>query len=205
MRRIAQELGVSPMSLYWHVTDKDQLLDLMLDAVEKEGGITDLSGDWKADFRRIGRQRRRVLLDHPWVLDFVSGRTPFGPNALLQIERSLSVFDGFDLANRTALQILMTIDAYVSGSVLNEIRESRVEETQARAGLDDTDFAAAMSAWRDRLNNSGQFARILRVFEEGIDPDAAETRDERFEFGLDCVLDGVAARLLGIRERSVSR
>jgi hypothetical protein len=30
---------------------------------------------------------------------------------------------------------------------------------------------------------------------EGIDPDAPETRDERFEFGLDCLLDGIAARL----------
>jgi hypothetical protein len=39
------------------------------------------------------------------------------------------------------------------------------------------------------------FARVVRVFDEGIDPDAAETRDERFEFGLDCLLDGVTARL----------
>jgi hypothetical protein len=157
---------------------------------------------WVASVTRIAGERRRVLLDHPWVLDFVSGRTPFGPNALLQIERSLAVLDGFDLANRTALQILMTIDAYVSGSVLNEIRESRVEETQARAGLDDTDVAAGMSAWRDRLNDSGRFVRILRIFEEGIDPDAAETRGERFEFGLDCVLEGVSARLSGLRQLS---
>jgi hypothetical protein len=31
--------------------------------------------------------------------------------------------------------------------------------------------------------------------EAGIDPDDPQTRDERFEFGLDCVLDGIAARL----------
>ena len=39
------------------------------------------------------------------------------------------------------------------------------------------------------------FGRLVRVFDEGIDPDAAETRDERFEFGLDCVLGGVTARI----------
>jgi hypothetical protein len=33
------------------------------------------------------------------------------------------------------------------------------------------------------------------MLDEGVDPDAAETRDERFEFGLDCLLDGIAARL----------
>jgi len=33
------------------------------------------------------------------------------------------------------------------------------------------------------------------MLDEGVDPDAAETRDERFEFGLDCLLDGIEARL----------
>jgi AcrR family transcriptional regulator len=195
MRRIAKELGAGAMSLYWYVADKDQLLDLMLDVIEGESEVADLSGDWKADFRRIARQRRRALLSHPWAVEFMSGRDQLGPNALLQVERSLSVFDGLDLDTRTALQILMTIDTYVTGSVLNELREIRVEETQARAGLSDIDFAASMKAWMERLRESGMFERVVRVFEEGIDPDAAETRGERFEFGLDCVLDGVATRL----------
>jgi hypothetical protein len=39
------------------------------------------------------------------------------------------------------------------------------------------------------------FEHVLRVFDEGIDPDASETRDERFTFGLNCVLDGIAAKL----------
>jgi hypothetical protein len=52
-----------------------------------------------------------------------------------------------------------------------------------------------MQAWWDRLDRSGMFVRVLRIFSEGIDPDAAETRDDRFEFGLACLLDGVAARL----------
>jgi len=46
--------------------------------------------------------------------------------------------------------------------------------------------------WADR---SGQFERVVCVFDEGIDPDAANTRDERFEFGLECVLIGVTARI----------
>jgi hypothetical protein len=48
-----------------------------------------------------------------------------------------------------------------------------------------------------RIRATGRFSHFLRVFDEGIDPDAAETRDARFEFGLECVLDGVAARLPG--------
>ena len=195
MRRIAKELGAGAMSLYWYVADKDQLLDLMLDVVEGESGVAELSGDWKTDFRSIARQRRRALLSHPWAVEFMSGQDQVGPNALLHIERSLSVFDGFNLDTRTAIQILMTIDTYVTGSALNELREIRVENVHANNDLSELEFTAAMKAWMERLNDSGMFARVVHVFEEGIDPDASETRDERFEFGLDCVLDGVSARL----------
>ncbi len=123
------------------------------------------------------------------------GKEQLGPNALLQVERSLSVLDGFRLDTRTALHILMTIDTYVTGSVFNELREIRAEKAQARSGLSDTELTAGMTAWTERLNDSGMFKRLVRVFAEGIDPDSPETRDERFEFGLDCVLDGVAVRL----------
>ena len=82
-------------------------------------------------------------------------------------------------------------DHRAAGSVLHELREGRVAQAQSEAELTD----AGMQAWRDRLDRSGMFARVVRVFDEGIDPDAAETREERFEFGLDCVLRGVAARL----------
>ncbi len=79
MRRIARELDVGAMSLYWHVTDKDQLLDLMLDAVEGEDVPAGPSGDWRTDLVHIAKQKRRLLLRHPWVLDFISERTPFRP------------------------------------------------------------------------------------------------------------------------------
>jgi AcrR family transcriptional regulator len=195
MRRIAKDLGVGAMSLYWHVTDKEQLLDLMLDAVEGESASVEVNSDWREDLERIARLKRQMLLRHPWVVDFMSGRPPYGPNALLHIERTLSVFDALDVDTRTALQILTTIDAYVTGSVLNQLRETRVEQAQIHPGLSNAEVAAGMKAWRARLDRSGMFHRVLRVFDEGIDPDAAETRDQRFEFGLDCVLNGVTARI----------
>jgi AcrR family transcriptional regulator len=194
MRHIAKKIGVGAMSLYWHVADKEQLLDLMLDVVEGEGVTAELSGEWRRDLARIARQRRRALLRHPWVVSFMSGRPPYGPNALLQIERSLSALDGLEIDTRTRLRILMTIDTYVTGSVLHEVREVQVEQTRSDSELSDGDAEVHMRAWRDRLDRSGQFERVVRVFDEGIDPDAADTRDERFEFGLECVLIGVSAR-----------
>jgi AcrR family transcriptional regulator len=194
MRRIAKELGAGTMSLYWHVASKEQLLNLMVDAVEAEEATVDPSGDWRNDLAQIARRERASLLRHRWKLDFMAGRPP-GPNGLLNIERSLASLDGLAIETRTAIQILTTVMTYVTGSVLNEMRDSHVEQEQAGAGLSEGEIEAAMRSWWISLERSGRFSRLLRVFHEGIDPDAAETRDERFEFGLACVLDGIAARI----------
>jgi AcrR family transcriptional regulator len=198
MRRIAKELGVGTMSLYWHVAGKEQLLDLMLDAVEAKEAIAEPSGDWRNDLAQIARRERASLLRHRWKLDFMAGRPP-GPNGFLNIERSLACLDGLDIETRTALQILTTVMTYATGSVFNELRELHAEQQQAgaghTAGHSEAEIAAGLRAWRASLDRSGLFPRLARVFDEGIDPDAAETRDERFEFGLACVLDGIAVRL----------
>lgn len=195
MRRIATELGVGTMSLYWHVGSKEHLLDLMLDAVDSEDPVAEPSGNWRHDLARIARQERASLLLHRWKLDFMAGRPPLGPNGLLKVERSLACLDGLEIETRVTLQVLTTVLNYVTGSVLNELRESHVERERAASGRSKDEIEAGMLEWRGNLERSGLFGRVLGIFDEGIDPDAAETRDERFEFGLDCVLDGIAARL----------
>jgi hypothetical protein len=91
----------------------------------------------------------------------------------------------------------MTVGTYVMGAALREIQEIRWQRnaaevasamTQAEAG----EFFAEFSR---RIHESGRYPHIAKIVDAGIDPDAPETRDERFEFGLDCVLEGVAARL----------
>jgi AcrR family transcriptional regulator len=195
MRRIAKELRVGTMSLYWHVGSKEHLLDLMLDAVDGEQAAAAPSGRWQDDLAQLARQERASLLRHRWKLDFMASRPSLGPNELLRVERSLACLDVLDIELRIALQILMTVTTYVTGSVLNELREIHVEQEQARAGLSKDDIEAAMVEWTASLRQSRLFPRLLRIFDEGIDPDAAETRYERFEFGLGCVLDGIASQL----------
>jgi len=56
-------------------------------------------------------------------------------------------------------------------------------------------FRAGMAIWRQKLEATGQFDHFLRILNDNVDPDAEATRDQRFEFGLDCLLDGIAARL----------
>ena len=202
MRRIAQVLKAGTMSLYWHVANKDHLLDLMIDALMAEVAIPELSGDWRADLQASARNNRAMLLRHLWVMDFVGGRPPLGPNTLLGMERLLAIFDGTDLDPGTTMDILGTVQTYVMGAALREMREARHQRDQEQSGIDPSEWQPALAAWRDRLAADGRLPHFVAFLDTDIDPDAEETRDERFEFGLDCVLDGIAAKIAQLTDRA---
>src|SRR5258707_15682777 len=68
IRRVAEACGLSPMGLYRHVRDKDDLLDRVVDAIVGPG-LQDLqaSGPWDQQMADLFRNLRRLLLDHPGV------------------------------------------------------------------------------------------------------------------------------------------
>jgi AcrR family transcriptional regulator len=197
MRRIARELDVGAMSLYWHVSSKEELLDLMLDGVQGEMEMPGPSGDWRADLAAIARNQRTGLHQHRWVMDFLAGRPPMGPNSLRNAERGLATLGSLGLDGEAAINVLTTVTTYVMGAVLRELQEARGEQdwTRELEELGQDKFQEMMAGYRDWLRESGRYPYLLRLIEAGVDPDAAETRDERFEFGLGCLLDGIAARL----------
>jgi Tetracyclin repressor-like, C-terminal domain len=116
---------------------------------------------------------------------------------LRNLERALGIIDKLDLEFETALNVLGTVATYVMGAVLREFRENRVDQRdeEAKSRLTAAELRGAMAALVDRVRASGRFPHFLRICEEDIDPGSAGTRDARFEFGLDCVLAGIAARL----------
>ena len=83
------------------------------------------------------------------------------------------------------------------GAVLREQQEANGERYIAELFEDvpEAEKQAVIREFTERIRTSGHFPRMVAMLDEGVDPDAAETRDERFEFGLDCLLDGIAARL----------
>ena len=202
MRRIAQVLKSGTMSLYWHVANKEQLLDLMLDALVAEVRVPEPSGDCRADLQALARENRAMLLRHRWVMEFVGGRPPFGPNTMLNLDRTLAMLDGLGLDISLAFNILETVSTYVLGATLREVREMRVQRDQEQSGISPEEWDPLRGAWRDRLDADGRFTHVVRFLDANFDPDAEETRDERFEFGLDCVLDGIAAKIAEVSRRS---
>ncbi len=200
MRRIAGKLGVGTMSLYWHVPSKQDLLELMLDAALGEIELPEqLYGDWRADLRKVSLQMRNVLLHHPWLASLFDNRSSLGPNGLRHSEFSLAAIDGLGLDFFTMKRVLVTVDSYVLGFVLNTAAE---EEARRRSGLSEQEWQTAVGPYLREVFASGKyptFARRINEEEESSDQEAD------FVFGLDCVLDGIAAHIAKHRPPSSNR
>jgi AcrR family transcriptional regulator len=198
MRRIARELGAGAMSLYWHIGSKEELLDLMLESIEAEIGVPEPSGDWRADLAAFAHRTRAVMSRHRWAIEFIGNRPPSGPNDARNLERLLGLLDGLARADaRLTLDIFGTVATYVMGAVMREAQEIRGQRDQERAeaAMTKEEIRATRERYHKWFEASGRYPRIVRLMETGIDPDDPDTRDERYKFGLDCVLDGIAARL----------
>ncbi|MEU4420772.1 TetR/AcrR family transcriptional regulator C-terminal domain-containing protein [Actinoplanes sp. NPDC024001] len=85
MRKLAQRLGVTSTALYWHVTTKDDVLDLAVDEIFGEVALPAPGDDWRADVRRLVRGWRDAMLAHPWAPALI-GRPLLGPHVLARTE-----------------------------------------------------------------------------------------------------------------------
>jgi AcrR family transcriptional regulator len=197
MRRIARELGAGAMSLYWYVGSKEELLDLMLESIEAEVEVPEPSGDWRADLRAFAHRTRAGMKQHPWVLEHIGSRPPSGPNDARNLERLLGILEGLDLPARVTMDMLATLGRYVTGAVVREAQEIRVQHDQelAEANLTAEELQDEFERYREWFESTGHYPRIARLLASGVDPDDPQTRDERFDFGLNCLLDGIAAQL----------
>jgi AcrR family transcriptional regulator len=202
MRRIARELNAGAMSLYWYVSSKEELLDLMMDEIEAEIVVPEPSGDWRADLSAFAHRTRATLSRHMWAIEFIGSRPPSGPNDVRNLERLLSLLDSTGVDDyRVIMGVFMTVITFVIGAVMREAQEVRFQREQERihADMTEAEIEAEHERFHTWFQNSGRYPRITALMESGVDPDDPETREERFQFSLDCVLDGVAARLAASR------
>jgi AcrR family transcriptional regulator len=122
MRRIASVLGTGPASLYRYVDSRDELLELMADAVAGELDLSrPPSGDWRADLVALAHQLRDAYRRHPWLLDLVPGRVGIGPRAVDQLEYALAALAGVDVAGPVKLEAVAMLNGIVALAVRTEL------------------------------------------------------------------------------------
>lgn len=196
MRRVAKELGrPAVMSLYRHVESKDDLLDLMLDRVLGEAVVvTAADRDWRGTLRDGAVARRTTMLRHPWAIEASAGRALLGPSSLEQMERALEALDSAGITPDLAFLIFGCVDAYTMGAVADDIaRQASWEQHTLKAERSRPDLSAAMA--------SGAYPALARFVAGHRHP----TSDERFQFGLERLLDGIATLLESGPDADASR
>ncbi|MGR6969468.1 TetR/AcrR family transcriptional regulator C-terminal domain-containing protein [Streptomyces cynarae] len=121
MRRVAAELGCGTMSLYNYVPRKEDLYELMMDAVGGEHELWEPSGDWRADMLLMAHQTRALMHRHPWLPRLISGHYGFSPNALRYLEHCLRSLEPLEASAGTKLELIAMVNGVVTTAVANEL------------------------------------------------------------------------------------
>jgi AcrR family transcriptional regulator len=191
LRRVGAAVDAKAMRLYGYLSTKEELLELMVDAVYADmAPRKPLPGNWRDALRQVAQRTRRTSHRHAWLLDLLGGRPHQGPNALRFIEASLTALNGPDGFQEidAVLQAAKTFNAFLIGALRHEASERRAER---ESGLNKLQWQSANGPYIHKMIATGRFPTFAKVVLTATHPPA----DEVFDQGLECVLDGIAARL----------
>ena len=191
MRALAAQLGVGAASFYRYVASKDELIDLMVDAVM--GTVQfEVRGDWREDLRSFARGLKATILRHPWLAIEGAGRTSLGPNTAQCFERILGAVDGLGLDIDDMLLMFETLDAFIRGRAIEELAD---QEAIRRSGLDNEQWMRMQGPYVESLVASGRYPLLSRVVLYAHGPHDPDRLKRGFDVGLERVLDGLATML----------
>ncbi|MBB1256524.1 TetR/AcrR family transcriptional regulator [Streptomyces sp. OF3] len=196
MSRVAAVLGVSAMALYRYVGAKNELLLLMEDAaVGPPPKELAEPADWRTGLADWARAYRRVLHDNLWVLAVPVSSPPATPNSVIWMEYGLRAMRDSGLGAGERLGVLTLLSEYVRGeaTVAADLAAAARE-----AGLGPDQMNAAYGRLLAGLADRERFPEVNAVLDSGVlaaggDGEAPSEAGEDFDFGLERVLDGVAA------------
>src|SRR5690606_35304711 len=139
-RKVAEAVGISPMSFYTHVPSKAELHDLMLDHVAIPGKAAPPDWDemgWRAHMTVIAEAMWEFYLQHPWLLQFQTHRPVLGPNTVASDEVALGAVEGIGLDEIEMDLSITALFDFVSGAVRNAARQKFVFEA---TGMSDDEW-----------------------------------------------------------------
>jgi AcrR family transcriptional regulator len=189
MKAVAERLGpYSPMALYRHVRNKEEIVELMLDAAIAQVPIPAGPGpDWRADLTTVSTATRQMIKDHSWYAWLVHTRPPTGPHTMRRTEFLLQVLVSRGASVPQAMTFAALIDRHIFGSALQEAQEARFERAY---GLDSGEkLLAAIGSVHDRAAADGNLPLLTSWLAEPV----AGSLDDQFDLGLGFLLDGIAA------------
>ncbi|KAA2255972.1 TetR/AcrR family transcriptional regulator [Solihabitans fulvus] len=193
MRRIAERLGFTTMSLYRHVPGRAELVELMRDAAVGELARVEPADDgWRAGLDAWARAHWALHLRHPWLVHTGGSRRLPGPNILADYERALLVAEGTGLPPSEIVAVVSLVGGFVSSAARQADEAVREERS---SGVSHERW------WQDRgelFDHMDPYPALGRIWLAG----AFDEPEDPFDFGLARTLDGVE---LLVRRRRVEK
>jgi len=181
MRKLAQDLGVEAMSVYYYVANKDEILDGILNFVITEFELAEGGPNWKAALRRSAISAHDVLMRHPWACNLMMSVKRVAPARLRYMESLLQRLREAGFSANMTHHAYHALDSHIIGSTLWEAGYSSNKD------LDEMAKKFVPTALRE-------YPYLAEHAEQHV------TRSKRkdvpeFEFGLDLILDGLEKML----------
>ncbi|WP_405797260.1 TetR/AcrR family transcriptional regulator [Streptomyces sp. NBC_01506] len=214
MRRLAAELSVTAMSMYWYVDTKDDLLELALDSVYTEidtaraaddgtdadadahaesdpDTASDTASDWRDDLRALAVNYRALLVRHPWVSPLVGKFLNIGPNSMEFSAAVQRVMRRTGLPAHGQMGALGAVFQFVYG--FGTI-EGHFVQRCAEAGMtQDQYYRHAMGRINERPEYRGRFEQAEELMEARGGDTVEEMRERDFTFALELLIAGIEA------------
>ncbi|HUC60277.1 MAG TPA: TetR/AcrR family transcriptional regulator [Streptosporangiaceae bacterium] len=179
MRRVADEIGVSASALYGYVAGKEELIQLVLEQIIQEAQVPPEALDWQDVIKMFAREMLGIFRRHPGVAALTMGRVPFGPSMLAGSEYILSRLRAGGVPDQVAAFVGDLGSLYVGG-IAYEQDVSPVTEP--------ADFTAQALGWLKSLPRD-QFPNTVELADKLV----AGSAEDRFEWGLDVLVRGIAS------------
>lgn len=185
MRSVAKTLDVEAMSLYYHVANKEALLDSLSEWVFEQIALPDIAENWRTAMIARAQSARAVLSKHSWALGMLESRSTPGEKLLAHHDRILGCLLGGGMSPVLAAHAFSAIDSYIYGFVLTEASTSSPPENSVEEG-----FSAEVAKQAEKYPNMALIAMAAMN-------NYNFTFEDEFEYGLNLILDGFEERLNG--------
>ncbi|WP_330458704.1 TetR/AcrR family transcriptional regulator [Streptomyces sp. NBC_00820] len=194
MRRLAGELNVTAMSLYWYVDTKDDLLELALDAAFGELPLPDLEdpdAGWRDQLRGLAAEYRALLVRHSWLSPLAGRFLNIGPNSLAFSRVVQRVVRRTGLPAHGVTGAISAVFQFVYGyGTIEGHFFARIADTGLSA---DEYFQQAMSLVSEALGSAEVYRESRDIMAARGGDTVAEMMDRDFVFALDLLIAGIEA------------
>ncbi|MFE4413493.1 TetR/AcrR family transcriptional regulator [Streptomyces sp. NPDC056821] len=177
VRRLAEGLGVDPMSIYHHIKGKAALLDAVSEAVLAEMAVDadDAPHGWKEIARHTAQSYRDMAYRHPRVFPLLATRAQTSSVALTALERLVTAMREAGLPDQVVADALMVLFGFLNGHLL--ARTSGGPDGPSPVPAFDAEAHPTMAALAPLLADFGsvaEFDRMLDTVLDGIQDRAAQ-------------------------------